>query len=279
MTKLLGPSIELVTDLDAAGAAVLASPGQLGQILMNLVVNAREAMQTGGTLTIATSRVGPPSPGQPGAQVVLEVSDTGIGMNEETMARIFEPLFTTRSASTGTGLGLASVRAIVHTLEGTIEVDSAPGRGTTFRVELPMGTAAVPSQAESVVPSHAGTETVLLVEDNELVRLTVGHFLDSAGYTVLVASDPAAAVDLAAGHDGPIHLALADLWIRTVNDGRTVEQLAECRPEMALMYMSVLPRETLLEDGRIPPEARSLEKPFTSNELLAKVREQLDDAS
>ena len=282
---LLGEDIQLFFDLDSNLGTVRADPGQLEQVIMNLALNARDAMPEGGRLRMATAnaewdktdplrRLDAPA----GPYVTLTVSDTGCGMDAQTQARIFEPFFTTKEPGKGTGLGLATAYGILKQSEGSISVASALGHGATFRICLPRVEGA-PQPRAVEKPSReipVGSETVLLVEDAAPFREVVRQFLQQGGYKVLVASDGAAALIAALTYDGPIHLLLTDVVMPGLSGPRIAQELHTARPEMQVLYMSGYTDEALGPHGVLEPGITLLEKPFTRGALLRKVRQLLD---
>jgi PAS domain S-box-containing protein len=268
---LLGDDVTLETRHEAATPTVLADPGQLEQVVVNLALNARDAMPGGGTLTIgtyATTRDDVP-------WAALEVTDTGVGMSAETRARAFEPFFTTRPD--GVGLGLASVYGIVAQSQGTIEVTSEPGRGSTFTVLLPAGApaaAAAPAVTPEAAPAEHGTETVLLVEDEEVVRALARRVLEQHGYRVLESRNGHEAIGIAETHDGEIHVLLTDVVMPGLRGHEVADRVAATRPGIQVVFMSGFADEALL--GRAATGgSHFLEKPFSSAALAAKLREAL----
>jgi PAS domain S-box-containing protein len=285
LRRLIGEDVELVTTFDADLPTVKADPNQLDQILMNLVVNARDAMPQGGRLEIRTNRahltedeVRQQAEVRPGVYVVIAVSDTGCGMDEATRARIFEPFFTTKGVGKGTGLGLAMVYGIVKQSGGHIEVQSAPGRGTTFRIYLPSTEVPHVEVAPVPVPTSgpAGTETVLLAEDEDGVRALVLEVLQRSGYTVLEARDGEEALSLSAKYDGPIHLLLTDVVMPRLGGGRLARRLTRSRPETRVLFMSGFADSTLVRHEVVSGDVDCILKPFTPEDLARKVREAID---
>ena len=268
--RLVGEDVELVVRLDPDGGTVLADPGQLEQVVVNLAVNARDAMPTGGTLTMLTY----PTRRGDAPYVALEVSDTGVGMDDATRSRVFEPFFTTRPD--GVGLGLASVYGIVTQSEGEIEVKSEPGRGATFTVLLPERDVAAPAPAPALhAEPGAGCETVLLVEDEDVVRALVRRVLEQRGYRVLESRNGNEAIGIAETHEGEIHLLLTDVVMPGMRGHEVADHVAASRPEIRVVYMSGYADEALLgraADGR----SQFLEKPFSNDALARKVREALE---
>ncbi|PYP33925.1 MAG: hybrid sensor histidine kinase/response regulator [Gemmatimonadetes bacterium] len=283
--RLLGEDIALVTRLDPALGAVKADPGQLEQVIMNLAVNARDAMPGGGKLTIETANaelddtyVREHFPARPGSYVMLAVSDTGTGMSDEVQSHLFEPFFTTKEKGKGTGLGLATVYGIVKQSGGYIWVYTEPGHGTTFKIYLPR-VAGAPAQRASgpkASPVGAGTETVLLAEDEAAVRAVARHALERQGYTVLEASSGEAALDLAERHSGRIHLLLTDVIMPGMNGRALALRLSELRPDLRVVYMSGYTEEAITRHGVLEPGLTYVQKPFTPEGLARKVREVLD---
>jgi PAS domain S-box-containing protein len=285
LRRLIGEDIELVMTLEDGLPTVKADPNQLDQILMNLLVNARDAMPQGGRLEITTRRmllseeqVRDQPDVRPGAYVMFAVSDTGCGMDEATRAHIFEPFFTTKGVGKGTGLGLAMVYGIVKQSGGHIEVQSAPGRGATFRIYLPstvpVNLDGAPDAAPAEIP--AGTETVLLAEDEDGVRALVLEVLQRSGYTVLEARDGEEALTLSTNHSGPIHLLLTDVVMPKLGGGRLARRLTRQRPETRVLFMSGFADSTLVRHEVVSGDVDCLLKPFTPDVLARKVREALD---
>jgi two-component system cell cycle sensor histidine kinase/response regulator CckA len=283
LRPLIGEHVELRYDLSAQPCLVKADAAQLEQVLVNLAVNARDAMPGGGRLTLRTANgaAGPPAGGHngfAGGWVLLAVSDTGVGMDEPTRARIFEPFFTTKDPGKGTGLGLATVQGIVAQSEGRIVVDSDPGRGTTFRIYLPCAAEAPrPADGTAATPlPPRGSETVLLLEDEEAVRLLVQQFLQRQGYRVLVAASGEQALRLAAEHTGPIHLLVTDVVMPRLSGGEVARQVAQVRPGIGVLSISGYTSHPVLQEPLALANAAALAKPFTLGVLARKVREILD---
>jgi two-component system cell cycle sensor histidine kinase/response regulator CckA len=281
---LIGEDVELVTFLASQPARVRADPGQVEQIVMNLAVNARDAMPQGGRLTIETRSVDLDAEYAehhiavvPGAYVLLAVSDTGQGMDAETQAQIFEPFFTTKEPSQGTGLGLSTVYGIVKQSGGNIWVYSEPGRGTTFKIYLPRieeGAAEV-KRAEAAIQSLRGSETILLVEDDKSVRDVVQRMLAPHGYRVLKAGNAAQAFRISDRHKGPIHLLLTDVVLPQMSGRELAEELARRRPEMVVLYVSGYADNAIVHHGVLDPGTAFLQKPLSQGALLRKVRQLL----
>ncbi|WP_375768212.1 response regulator [Archangium gephyra] len=284
--RLIGEDIELKLDLEPRLGRVRVDPGQLVQVVMNLAVNARDAMPSGGTLCIRTANVElegaseAPVPGlAPGRYVLLRVTDTGVGMDEATQARLFEPFFTTKAPGAGTGLGLPTVLGIVQQRGGAIGVRSRLGQGTTFDVYLPRDEgSAPPATAESagrMRPDH-GDEVVLLVEDDEQVRQLVRRILQHNGYEVLEAATPEAAQVLFEQYGGSIDLLLADVVMPRMSGRQLAEQLLRSHRDLKVLYMSGYTEDVALQHGVVESSVSFLSKPITPRALLRKLREVLD---
>jgi len=269
LRRLIGADVHLATSLAPDLGAVKADPGQLEQIIINLAVNARDAMPGGGRLTIEAANMVVEA--RPGRYVMLAVSDTGIGMDEQTKARVFEPFFTTKESGKGTGLGLATVYGIVKQAGGFITVDSEPGRGTTFKVYLPRVDEPVAPAIARPAPAEPrrGTETVLVAEDAPSVRLVTRQVLERYGYTVLEAPTGDIALRLAAKHHGPIHLLLTDVVMPGLSGRQLAGQLSLLRSEMKVLYVSGYA-------DTVEPGAAYLQKPFAPEALARRVRDVLD---
>jgi PAS domain S-box-containing protein len=287
LQRLIGPNIEIHTEIWPDLAPVLADSTQVEQILVNLVVNGRDAMPSGGTITIELrnielDRIGIAAhPGlQPGDYVEMVVSDTGTGMDAETASRIFEPFFTTKEGTKGTGLGLATVYGIVQQNGGAIEVHSRLGHGTTFYIYLPRATdLGKPARAKPVLSGTPQSETVLLVEDDDGVRALIAGMLKKHGYTVLIASACDQALEIAARHRGRIHLLLTDIVMPGLNGRVLSERLAAARPDTRVLYMSGYSDDAILRHGVKKAAAYFIQKPFSMDALAQKVREALTGKS
>ncbi len=284
LRRLIGEDIDLVIALDPALAYVWADAGQLEQVILNLAVNARDAMPRGGKLTIETSNVGLDEeyarlhpPVRPGRYVMIAVSDNGVGMDAETRSRIFEPFFTTKERGKGTGLGLATVYGIVKQSGGYIWAYSEPGKGTTFKVYLPPAgqdlTVDEVWVGESASPR--GTETVLLVEDEESVRALARSILESFGYRVLEAAGAEEAVETTRRYQQPIHLLLTDVVMPSVGGPDLASRIQALRPGLKVLFMSGYTDETVFRHGHLGHGQLFLQKPFTPAALARKVREVL----
>jgi PAS domain S-box-containing protein len=286
--RLAGEDIELETRLAAPLGRVLADPGQMHQVLLNLVVNARDAMPLSGRLTIATSDVdvaeGDPArhPGlAPGRYVLLSVEDTGIGIEAEAREHIFDPFFTTKDKGAGTGLGLATVHGIVQQAGGAISFHSESGRGTTFLIHLPRSEAATPDDRGTVGSSadRGGTETVLVVEDQDSVRKLAVRMLRHRGYRILEAAHGDEALELAERYSGPIHLLLTDVVMPGMTGRKLAEHLKAARPSMKVLYMSGYAEDIVTSRGLLDPGLFYIAKPFAPEALAEKVREALGPAA
>ncbi len=284
LRRIIGEDVQLQTALAPSLAGVSADPGQIEQVIVNIAVNARDAMPSGGRLTIETGTVeldenytAAHAEVRAGQYVMLAVSDTGTGMSAGTQARIFEPFFTTKEPGKGTGLGLATVYGIVKQGEGHVNVYSELGQGTTFKVYFPV----VASRGEKIPGQHeaavsGGTETVLLVEDEESVRKLALAVLQRQGYTVLDARDGAHAVEVCRGHPGRIHILLTDVVMPGVGGPEAAGQLKALRPDMKVLYMSGYTDRAIAQQRVLGPDVAFLQKPFTPATLARKVREVLD---
>jgi two-component system, cell cycle sensor histidine kinase and response regulator CckA len=284
LRRLIGEHIEFSTILAPELGLVKADPGQIEQVIMNLVVNARDAMPTGGKLTIETAAVElgeayarRHNVGTPGSYIMLAVSDAGHGMDENTRARVFEPFFTTKEKGKGTGLGLAVVYGIVKQSGGGVWVYSEPGLGTTFKVYLPKADA-VSEKPEALAANRMsrGTETILLVENEAAVRSLLRDFLESNGYVVLEASRAVEALEASEQYGGPIQLLLTDVVMPDISGRKLADHLKTSRPEAKVLYVSGYTDTAILQHGLLEPGVALLQKPFTPEALSRKVREVLD---
>jgi len=285
LRRLIGEDIELTTVYAGDLGTVRADVGQLEQILMNLVVNSRDAMPDGGELSIETANVvldeqyaRKHTEVTAGPYVLVAVSDTGIGMDSATLARIFDPFFTTKAKGVGTGLGLSTVYGIVKQHHGHVAVYSEPGRGTTFKVYLPRASAVLEREDQTVTqePRPVGNETILIVEDAEVVRDLVGEVLGMLGYLALKAADPHEALRISDTHIGPIHLLLTDVVLPHM-DGRSLHRrIVSTRPDMKVMYMSGYTDNFIVHHGVLDRGVHFIQKPFSVDNLAKKVREALD---
>jgi PAS domain S-box-containing protein len=288
LCRILGEDVELCALLAEDLGKVKIDPGQIEQVILNLVVNARDAMPSGGKLTIETTNadlsdvytethVGV----TPGRYVMLSISDTGIGMTPEVKARIFEPFFTTKEKDVGTGLGLSTVYGIIKQSEGNIWVYSEPGQGTTFKIYLPR-VEELPEDEERKLetekPAH-GSETILIAEDEERVRRLVVEMLRKQGYEVLDAGSGDEALQISKNHEGTIHLALTDVVMPGMDGRELVERLIYFHPHMKVLYMSGYTDNAVIRHGILRHHVNYIQKPFTLYALLHKVRQLLDESA
>jgi two-component system cell cycle sensor histidine kinase/response regulator CckA len=284
LQRILGEDVDLVSMPPKSVGRVKVDPSHIEQVILNLVVNARDAMPTGGKLTIETANVVLDEgyaqahvPAKAGPHVMMAVSDTGTGMDRETQARIFEPFFTTKEMGKGTGLGLSTVFGIVQQSGGNIWVYSEPGKGTTFKVYLPRVDEEVDSIRLQVAPATlGGSETVLLVEDEEQVRTIVQSILRRQGYRVIPAQHAGEALLLCESHPGPIELLLTDVVMPQMSGPELATRLAVTRPEMKVLCMSGYTDDSIVRHGVLESGVAFLQKPITPASLATKVREVLD---
>ena len=285
LRRLVTENIEMRTVLAPDLGAVRADRSQIEQVVMNLVVNAGDAMPKGGKLTLETSNVyldeayaQRHQTVQPGRYILLAVTDTGTGIDTENLSRIFEPFFTTKEFGKGTGLGLSMVYGIVKQSGGNIWVYSEPGRGTSFKIYLPLVSAALDATSAGATANanSRGTETILLVEDDEQVRELAREALSSSGYNVLVAENPDAAIALCRTNKTRIELLLTDVVMPGISGPELAVQLTLIRPELKVLYMSGYTAQAILHHGELESNTFFLQKPFTPSSLSAKVREVLD---
>ena len=287
LQRLIGEDIELHLTLHPSLGRVSADPGQIEQVLMNLVVNARDAMPKGGLLTIETSNVdlddnysGRHLAAKAGPHVQLAVTDSGYGMDEATRSRLFEPFFTTKSAGKGTGLGLSTVFGIIQQSGGSLEVTSQPEKGTTVRVYLPRIDQPVSVEpAERQKKMARGTETILVVEDDEMVRNLVKETLKREGYRVLDAAGPVDARRIAEKQKGSIDLLITDVVMPKVSGVDLAQEIMKRRPALKVLFMSGYTDNAVMDRGLLDKDAAFLQKPFTPGVLAARVREVLEKKS
>jgi CheY-like chemotaxis protein len=281
LQRLMGEDIILETVLAPGLGSVRVDPGQLSQVLLNLAANARDAMPCGGRLLVATSATElnrPPAADEegftPGPYVLLEVRDTGAGMDDATQARLFEPFFTTKEEGRGSGLGLSSVYGIVRQSGGWIAVESAPGAGTAFLIYFPAceGSVLVPESPHPASPSPRSHETILLVEDEPEVRAFASAVLRSEGYRVLEAGDGFSALALAEEHAGPIHLLLTDVVMPRMPGSTLAANLRQLRPDARVLFMSGYPGDVVAVRGALSGPVSFLSKPFTPEQLTGALR-------
>ena len=284
LRRLIGEDIVISLSLEPSMRRIKADPGQIQQILMNLVVNARDAMPQGGTLSIETKNVTldeeycqSHSGACPGEFAMLAVIDEGTGMDDQTRAHIFEPFYTTKEFGKGTGLGLAMVFGITKQSGGYIHVDSEIGRGTSFEVYFPVSTLddSHPQRHELTV-TPKGHETLLLVEDDNAVRVLANHILQSCGYQVLEAAGGQQAIRLAESHRGPLDLLVSDVVMPHLSGRQLAEQLAALQPRMKVLFLSGYTDDSVIRHGVMQADFAFLQKPFTLASLSSKVRDVLD---
>jgi len=290
LVRMVGEDVSLCFVPGPGLGSVRADLGQVEQVLMNLAVNARDAMPQGGKITIETANAEldesfaqhHPSV-RPGAYVVLSLSDTGCGMDAKTVARIFEPFFTTKPPGKGTGLGLSTVYGIVKQSEGHVWVYSEPAKGASFKIYLPR----VDEPAESLLPDAVslnqkicgGAETVLLVEDDESLRTLAFKLLEDSGYKVLEANDPQVAIDLSNQHKGTIDLLITDVIMPVMSGNELAKFLLTSRPGMKVLYISGYTGDVIARHGVLDEGTQLLEKPFTRKTFLTKVRQVIEGNS
>jgi CheY-like chemotaxis protein len=285
LQRVVGEDVDLVAVLDPALGRVKTDPGQVEQVLMNLVVNARDAMPQGGKLTIETANIVLDqtycrlhAEVKPGRYIMLAVSDTGAGMDEPTKDRIFEPFFTTKDPGKGTGLGLAMVYGFIKQSGGHINVYSEPGLGSTFKMYLPE-VEALPTSRELPPNSEKmphGNETILLAEDDNAVRSLTRRVLQTFGYTVLEAAHGSEALRLAEKYAGPVHLLVSDLVMPEMGGRQLAERVVALKPDIKVLYLSGYTADAVVRHGVLESEIAFLQKPFTPSVLARKVREVLD---
>jgi signal transduction histidine kinase len=287
LRPLIGEDIHLTTRLAPQLGCVYADLGHIQQLVMNLVVNARDAMPQGGTLRIETTNVelesvqGARYLGAPaGSYVMLSVQDSGEGMDNEVLSHLFEPFYTTKEPGKGTGLGLAVVYGILEQEGGDIEIQSVPGVGSTFKIYLPRVDESPPVASGGDVPDVplSGLETVLVVEDESIVRLSIRDTLQLKGYCVLEATDVQEALDFCQQYQGLIHLLITDVVMPGMNGQTLADRLVALRTDMRVLFISGHPGDAVARHGVLPPSAAFLQKPFTPDTLARKVREILDNA-
>jgi PAS domain S-box-containing protein len=282
LRRLLGENIEIIVNLGASDSRVLADMGQIDQAIMNLAVNARDAMPDGGFLTLETASVILEQETQSlpaGSYVALRVRDDGCGMSETTREHLFEPFFTTKGIGKGTGLGLSTVYGIVKQSKGNITVETELGRGTTFEILLPLArnpvTQEIPVMKEFLA-SPRGCETVLLLEDDRTVRLGLRHYLETAGYRVLEAQSGPEAVECCERFSGTIELLLTDVMLPKMTGSQVAAEVRRLRPDVTVLFISAHPVEWLCAEGRIDEGVNVLQKPFSETNLLTTIRAVLD---
>jgi CheY-like chemotaxis protein len=284
LRRLIGEDIRLVTSLAPGLGPVYADPGQVEQVIINLVVNGRDAMPSGGTLTLETMNLSPGA-SAPHAlagivrepSVLLTVTDTGTGMDAETRAHLFEPFFTTKAVGQGTGLGLATLYGVVKQNQGFINVYSEPGQGTSFKIYLPRHrdeVAPVPI-AVPAAPVRRGHETVLLVEDEPTLLNLVRLMLEKLGYRVLAAGTPGEAVRWAKQHAGEIHVLVTDVVMPEMNGRELTKGLLALYPDLSRLFMSGYTADVIAHHGVLDEGVHFIQKPFSTKDLAARIREVL----
>jgi len=280
LARLLGADVQLDIVLDPAVRQILMDPTQFDQILINLVMNARDAIEQGGVIRIQTERLESgrgDSNGLAGPQIALRISDNGSGIDPAVLAHIFEPFFTTKEQGKGTGLGLSTVYGIIKQNHGDISVKSQIDKGTTFEIMFPeIDTPVLIEPALPAEPLTAGSETILVVEDTDIVRRIVTQSLSKSGYKVLAASSGQEALTLCKEHRGDIHLMLTDMVMPGLNGLQLTDELRKTHPDAAILYMSAYAEDVAYKRGLIPSDLPFIQKPFKNDSLLRKVREVLD---
>ncbi|HZD54701.1 MAG TPA: ATP-binding protein, partial [Candidatus Aquicultoraceae bacterium] len=289
LRRLIGEDVELVTVAAADLWKVKVDPGQIEQVVMNLAVNARDAMPSGGRITIETANavlddayLGSHPAVRPGPYVMLAVSDTGMGMDEETQNRMFEPFFTTKEQGKGTGLGLSTVYGIVKQSDGYIWVYSEIGEGTTIKVYLPQAEEPVAETPSPGKPAHSGEkgwETLLLAEDEDLVRELARTILVEKGYRILEARNGREAVGIALRHEGPIHMLVTDVVMPQMSGRELARRMERIRPGIRVLYMSGYTENAIVHHGVLDSGTAFVQKPFRIETFLRTVREELDRSS
>jgi two-component system, cell cycle sensor histidine kinase and response regulator CckA len=280
LRRVMGDDVELITVLDSNLGRVRVDPNQIQQVILNLVVNARDAMPHGGTVTIETAGIDVDETyavGPPGPHVTLAISDTGNGMDEETREHIFEPFFTTKELGKGTGLGLSTVYGIIKQSNGNISVHSEPANGTTFKIYLPVvqQKAGKGEGTQTSGPASEGQETILVVEDQEKVLKLVREILEQKGYFVLHASRPSEAIAICGQYDGEINLMITDLVMPQMSGRQLAERVTAIRPAMRVLYMSGYSDNMMVSQGILGSGAAFIQKPFQISALMQKIAEVL----
>jgi CheY-like chemotaxis protein len=283
LTRVVGEDVELRMQLAPNLGRVRVDRSQLEQVIMNLVVNARDAMPDGGRIAIRTEAVeldeelaGSRLEVSPGPYVMVSVSDTGCGMNRETQARIFEPFFTTKEQGKGTGLGLSTAFGIVKQSGGSIWLYSEPGAGTTFKIYLPRVASGTEAPMAAATELPRGDETILLVEDEEQVRVVAASILRRAGYSVLAAASPGEAISIAESAQAPIDLLVTDVIMPKMNGRILAERIVAGRPTIKVLFMSGYTDDIILHHGVLDGAVAFLQKPLTRDSLTRRVRQVLD---
>jgi len=284
LRRLIGEHIELIITPAVERGRVMADPGQLDQVIVNLVVNSRDAMPEGGMVRIAVDRLQVPDVIRhdqghvpAGEYSTLTVQDSGCGLDQATLRRVFEPFFTTKEVGKGTGLGLSTVHGIVHQTGGHIGVDSTVGRGTTFTIYLPcIEEPAAEEAPDTVTPLVRGSETLLLVEDEEEVRRLAADVLRKCGYTVLETGDPLEALLIAERHATDVHLLITDMVMPAMGGTALASEVMKSCPRLSLLYISGYADQMVAAHGMVDPPGSFLQKPFRPGDLARVVRETLD---
>jgi len=286
LRRLIGEHIEMNTVVGAESCLVKADTGQIEQVIMNLVINARDAMPEGGQITLETANLeldeayaAKHEGVVPGPYVMLAISDTGVGMDAETKAHIFEPFFTTKGLGQGTGLGLSTVYGIVKQSGGHVWVYSEPGQGSSFKVYLPrVVEAEAPVRKEDrPVENVSGHETVLVVEDEPMLRELVEAMLSSCGYSILTVENPVQAEEFSKDYDGPIHLLLTDVVLPGISGREVARKVSAHRPDIKVLYTSGYTPDAIVHHGVLEAGLHFIQKPFTIETLASKVRAVLND--
>ena len=283
LSRVMGEDIELVTNLHCSAALIQADPNQIERMLINLAINAREAMPDGGRLVMETNGATPddvlllPEASRHSSpHVRLAVTDTGTGMNAETINHIFEPFFTTKHRGQGTGLGLAQVYGIVQQSNGSISVSSTPGKGSEFRIYFPLVENQPQAEVPSSIPVLRGTETILLVEDENELRDVTAAFLEGLGYRVLQAETPARALDISSSFNSGIDLLITDVIMPKMNGRQLADALVANRSSLRVIFISGYTDDKIAGAGLQHANMQFLPKPFTQEELGDMVRKTLD---
>jgi len=285
LKRLISEDINLTTDLGSPLYTVRMDQSHVEQMILNLVLNSRDAMPKNGTITISTVNVEMPKimlsrDGElsPGPYVLLQVSDTGCGMDQQTLAHIYEPYYTTKENNQGTGLGLSTVYGIIKQYAGHIVVESAPGKGTTFKIFLPYAEGVAQNLPHEPVEAttHRGHETILIVEDEDIVRRVTKRALSNNGYTVFASRDAKEALEFIDQYGNTIDLLLTDVVMPGMNGRQLAEVVAQKRPGIAVLYMSAYSEDVAMRRGNMGPQTAFIEKAFLAQNLTQKVREVID---
>jgi CheY-like chemotaxis protein len=282
LQRLIGSNITIVDATSPLASPVMGDRGQIEQVVLNLVLNARDAMPEGGRITIRALDAGSQGTvpaARPGDHVLLEVADTGIGMDPETRRRAFEPFFTTKEAGSGTGLGLATVHGIVQQMGGWIETDTIQGHGTTFRLFLPQAGASAPSDdAQGLLTPSRRTETLLLIEDDDALRGLLARVLEGHGYRVIAVAGAEGALTVTDAEVHALDLVISDVLMPGMSGPEVVAELLAIRPDLRTLFITGQSDAVSELEGGILTGGRLLQKPFSPLDLLTKVRELLSVA-